>query len=50
MIASRNDPFGSYDHAGDIANAWGSMLISLLSALLMAGAARIVMELARVFV
>ena len=30
--------------------AWGSMLISLLSALLMAGAARIVMELARVIV
>ncbi|ODR91451.1 RBBP9/YdeN family alpha/beta hydrolase [Sinorhizobium alkalisoli] len=27
MIASRNDPFGSYDHAGDIANAWGSLLI-----------------------
>ncbi|WP_026623086.1 uncharacterized protein M728_001535 [Ensifer sp. WSM1721] len=27
MIASRNDPFGSYEHAGDIANAWGSLLI-----------------------
>ncbi|MGV1869160.1 RBBP9/YdeN family alpha/beta hydrolase [Agrobacterium rosae] len=26
-IASRNDPFGSYEHAGDIANAWGSTLI-----------------------
>lgn len=27
LIASRNDPFGSYEHAGDIANAWGSLLI-----------------------
>ena len=27
VVASRNDPFGSYEHAGDIANAWGSMLI-----------------------
>ncbi|KQV34293.1 MULTISPECIES: alpha/beta hydrolase [unclassified Rhizobium] len=27
VIASRNDPFGSYDHAGDIANAWGSLLV-----------------------
>ena len=27
MIASRNDPFGSYEHAGDIANAWGSLLV-----------------------
>lgn len=27
MVASRNDPFGSYDHAGDIANAWGSLLV-----------------------
>ncbi|MGF0538377.1 RBBP9/YdeN family alpha/beta hydrolase [Agrobacterium sp. ES01] len=26
-IASRNDPFGSYDHADDVANAWGSLLI-----------------------
>lgn len=24
VIASRNDSFGSFDHAGDIANAWGS--------------------------
>jgi predicted alpha/beta hydrolase family esterase len=27
VIASRNDSFGSYEQAGDIANAWGSMLI-----------------------
>lgn len=27
MIASRNDPFGEYAHAEDIANAWGSLLI-----------------------
>ena len=27
MIASRNDPFGEYSHAEDIANAWGSFLI-----------------------
>ncbi|MDK1373039.1 MULTISPECIES: alpha/beta hydrolase [unclassified Sinorhizobium] len=27
MVASRNDPFGSYEHAGDIANAWGSFLV-----------------------
>ncbi|MGV8936808.1 MAG: RBBP9/YdeN family alpha/beta hydrolase [Allorhizobium sp.] len=26
-VASRNDPFGTYDHADDIANAWGSMII-----------------------
>ncbi|MET3584807.1 putative alpha/beta hydrolase family esterase [Pseudorhizobium tarimense] len=26
-IASRNDPFGSFEHADDIANAWGSLLI-----------------------
>ncbi len=26
-VASRNDPFGTYDHADDIANAWGSLLI-----------------------
>ncbi|MCD1632855.1 alpha/beta hydrolase [Martelella mediterranea] len=24
VIASRNDSFGSFDHAGDIANAWGA--------------------------
>ncbi|WP_174801818.1 RBBP9/YdeN family alpha/beta hydrolase [Martelella limonii] len=24
VIASRNDSFGSFEHAGDIANAWGS--------------------------
>jgi predicted alpha/beta hydrolase family esterase len=27
VVASRNDPFGSFEHAGDMANAWGSMLI-----------------------
>ncbi|ASP77142.1 RBBP9/YdeN family alpha/beta hydrolase [Sinorhizobium meliloti] len=27
MVASRNDSFGSYEHAGDIANAWGSLLV-----------------------
>lgn len=26
-IASRNDPFGTYEHADDIANAWGSLII-----------------------
>ena len=26
-VASRNDPFGSYEHAYDIASAWGSLLI-----------------------
>lgn len=26
-IASRNDPFGSYEHADDITAAWGSLLI-----------------------
>ncbi len=26
-VASRNDPFGSFEHAGDIANAWGSFLL-----------------------
>ncbi|MDQ0135416.1 putative alpha/beta hydrolase family esterase [Neorhizobium galegae] len=26
-VASRNDPFGSYEHADDIASAWGSMLV-----------------------
>lgn len=27
VVASRNDPFGSYDHADDIANAWGSLIV-----------------------
>lgn len=27
VIASRNDPFGSFEHAGDRANAWGSLFI-----------------------
>lgn len=27
VIASRNDPFGSFEHAGDMANAWGSLFI-----------------------
>ena len=27
LVASRNDPHGSYEHAGDIANAWGSLLV-----------------------
>jgi uncharacterized protein len=26
-VASRNDPFGSYEHAYEIAKAWGSMLL-----------------------
>jgi uncharacterized protein len=26
-VASRNDPFGSYEHADDITSAWGSLLI-----------------------
>lgn len=26
-VASRNDPYSSLDHAGDIANAWGSLFI-----------------------
>lgn len=26
-VASRNDPFSTYEHADDIANAWGSLLI-----------------------
>jgi predicted alpha/beta hydrolase family esterase len=26
-VSSRNDPHGTYEHAGDIANAWGSLLI-----------------------
>ncbi len=27
LIASRNDPFGAYDDAADLALAWGSLLI-----------------------
>lgn len=27
MVASRNDSFGSFEHAEDIANAWGSFLV-----------------------
>lgn len=27
MVASQNDPYGTYDHAGDIANALGSLLV-----------------------
>ena len=27
VVASRNDPFGTYEHADDIAAAWGSMLL-----------------------
>jgi hypothetical protein len=27
IVASRNDPFGSFEHAGDVANAWGSLLV-----------------------
>ena len=27
VVASRNDPFGGFDHAGDLANAWGSLFI-----------------------
>ncbi|MCJ7993082.1 serine hydrolase family protein [Rhizobium cremeum] len=26
-VASRNDPFGAFEHADDIAGAWGSLLI-----------------------
>jgi predicted alpha/beta hydrolase family esterase len=26
-VASRNDPFGSFEHADDIASAWGSLLV-----------------------
>jgi predicted alpha/beta hydrolase family esterase len=26
-VASRNDPYGTYEHAGDVANAWGSLLV-----------------------
>ncbi|WP_417434265.1 RBBP9/YdeN family alpha/beta hydrolase [Hoeflea sp.] len=27
VVASRNDPFGSFEHAGVMANAWGAMLV-----------------------
>lgn len=27
VVASRNDPHGSFDHAGDLANAWGALFI-----------------------
>ncbi len=27
VVASRNDPHGSIDHAGDLANAWGSLFV-----------------------
>jgi len=27
LVASQNDPHGSYEHAGDMANAWGSLLV-----------------------
>ncbi|MCV9960531.1 alpha/beta hydrolase [Pararhizobium sp. BT-229] len=27
VVASRNDPFGAYEHSGDVANAWGSLLV-----------------------
>lgn len=27
IVASRNDPFGSYEHADEIANAWGSLVV-----------------------
>ncbi|MFZ2102013.1 MAG: alpha/beta hydrolase [Oricola sp.] len=27
VVASRNDPFSSFDEAGDIATAWGSFLV-----------------------
>jgi hypothetical protein len=26
-VASRDDPYGTFEHAGDIANAWGSFLV-----------------------
>ena len=26
-VASRNDPFGSYEHADDVASSWGSFLV-----------------------
>lgn len=27
VVASRNDPFGTYEHADDIAAAWGALLL-----------------------
>ncbi|MFN7091060.1 MAG: RBBP9/YdeN family alpha/beta hydrolase [Allorhizobium sp.] len=27
IVASRNDPFGSYEHADEIASAWGSTVV-----------------------
>ena len=27
VVASRNDPHGGFEHAGDLANAWGSLFI-----------------------
>ncbi|MCF1434079.1 alpha/beta fold hydrolase [Agrobacterium vitis] len=27
IVASRNDPFGTYDHAEDIAKAWGGLVV-----------------------
>lgn len=27
VVASRNDPHGSHEHAGDLANAWGSLFV-----------------------
>lgn len=27
VVASRNDPHGTFEHAGDLANAWGSLFI-----------------------
>ncbi|MBB4007748.1 RBBP9/YdeN family alpha/beta hydrolase [Allorhizobium taibaishanense] len=27
MVASRNDPFGTYEHADDIARDWGALLV-----------------------
>ena len=27
VVASRNDPFGTYEHADDVAAAWGSLLL-----------------------
>ncbi len=30
-VASRNDPFGAYEHADEIANAWGSLLVDAAS-------------------
>lgn len=27
VVASQNDSFGSFEHASDIANAWGAMLV-----------------------